>query len=413
MAKPKHPVALWFAVIAGTLVTAFMTVLASTQPAIDRVGNPQNYTLIYQRPVIEPWGAHPLEFYVEDTLASMTLEQKIRSLIMANQPGTDPATLQSFVSSNELGGFIVMGSNVPETSGELLGITSAISGSTELPRLIGIDEEGGLIKRLPYDNFPGADTLRNEPVSSTLTAFTSRGELLKSVGVNLNFGVVADVSSDPQSFIYGRSFGADAAATAERVAAAVTGEDSSVMSTIKHFPGHGSAPGDSHIGVPTSPLTYDQWLSTDAIPFQAGIDAGSSMVMFGHLAFPAVDSLPSSLSPLWHKILREEMGFTGVIITDDMTMIEHSRLPEYENRVTNAVSALAAGNDVLLYVPGPDFDPGAIVAGVSAAVQSGQISQEQLDDSVRRVLTLRRELFPEANSWMPPCDERCFIRVTY
>ena len=137
------------------------------------------------------------------------------------------------------------------------------------------------------------------------------------------------------------------------------------------------------------------------------------MVMFGHLAFPAVDSLPSSMSPLWHKILREEMGFTGVIITDDMTMLEHSHLPEYENRVANAVSALAAGNDVLLYVPGPDFDAGAIVAGVSAAVQSGQISQEQLDDSVRRVLTLRRELFPGANSWMPPCDERCFIWVTY
>ncbi len=413
MAKPKHPVALWIAVIVGMLVTSFMTVTLFGQPSIDRVGNPQNYTQIFQRAVIEPWGAHPIEFYVEDTLASMSLEQKIRSLIMANQPGTDPAQLQSFVSSNDLGGFIVMGSNVPETPGELLGITTAIAGSKELPRLIGIDEEGGLIKRLPYDSYAGADTLRNEPVSSTLTAFTSRGELLKSVGVNLNFGVVADVSSDQQSFIFGRSFGPDASTAAERVAAAVSSEDLSVMSTIKHFPGHGSAPGDSHIGVPTSPLTYDQWRSTDAIPFQAGIDAGSSMVMFGHLAFPAVDSLPSSLSPLWHKILREEMGFTGVIITDDMTMLEHSHLSEYENRVSNAVTALAAGNDVLLYVPGPDFDAGAIVAGVSAAVQSGQISQEQLDDSVRRVLTLRRELFPQAHTWMPPCDERCFIRVTY
>ena len=151
MAKPKHPVALWIAVIAGTIVTSFMIVSLLAQPSIDRVGNPQNYTQIYQRPVIEPWGDHPLEFYVEDTLASMTLEQKIRSLIMANQPGTDPASLQSFVSSNELGGFIVMGSNVPETPAELIGITTAIAGSAELPRLIGIDEEGGLIKRLPYD----------------------------------------------------------------------------------------------------------------------------------------------------------------------------------------------------------------------------------------------------------------------
>lgn len=413
MAKSKHPVALWIAVIGGTLVTAILAVTAFAVPVVDRVGNPQNYTQIYQRPDIQEWGLHPVDFYVEDTLASMTLEQKIRSLIMANQPGTDAATLQAFVSTNELGGFILMGSNVPDTPDELLGISTAISGSVELPRLIGIDEEGGIVKRLPYDTFAGADTLRSDPVSSTLSAFTSRGQLLKSVGVNLNFGVVADVSSDPQSFIYGRSFGADAVATAERVAAAVSGEDSSVMSTIKHFPGHGSAPGDSHVGVPSSPLTYDQWLSTDAVPFQAGIDAGSSMVMFGHLAFPAVDSLPSSLSPLWHQILREDMGFTGVIITDDMTMLEHSQIPEYENRVSNAISALAAGNDVLLYVPGLDFDANAIVEGVVAAIQSGELSEDRLDESVKRVLTLRRELYPQAHSWMPPCDERCFIRITY
>jgi beta-N-acetylhexosaminidase len=411
--KTKHPVGLWATVISGTAVSAVLVSVALTQPAIDRFGDPTRYTSIYEQPQVEAWGAHPVDTFVDRQLASMTLEQKIRSLIIANQPGTDPAALQSFVSGNDLGGFIVMGSNVPESPGELAGITSAITGSAELPRLIGIDEEGGQIKRLPYDGYAGADTLRNEPVSSTLSAFTSRGELLTSVGVNLNFGVVADVSSDPQSFIYGRSFGGDPTASAERVVAAVQGEDSSVLSTIKHFPGHGSAPGDSHVGVPTSPLTFEQWLATDAVPFQAGIDAGSSMVMFGHLAFPAVDPLPSSLSPLWHKILREQLGFTGVIITDDMTMLEHSHLPEYENRANNAVLALAAGNDVLLYVPGADFDTGAIVSAVVAAVQSGQLSEADIDDSARRVMTLRRELYPGAESWVPPCDESCFIWVTY
>jgi beta-N-acetylhexosaminidase len=160
-------------------------------------------------------------------------------------------------------------------------------------------------------------------------------------------------------------------------------------------------------------LTYDQWLSGDAIPFQAGIDAGASLVMFGHLSFPAIDGLPSSLSMTWHKVLREQMGFTGVIVTDDMTMLENAGMPEYSDRVNNAVLALAAGNDVLLYVPHVNFDAGAIVAGVAAAVQAGQISPQQLDDSVRRVLTLRRLLYPEAQTWMPPCDERCFVKVTY
>jgi beta-N-acetylhexosaminidase len=332
---------------------------------------------------------------------------------MANQPGTDAGSLQSFVSVNELGGFIVMGSNVPPTPAELFGITSAIKGTDELPRLIGIDEEGGLIKRLPYDSFAGADTLRNEPTSSTLSAFMSRGELLQSVGVNLNFGVVADVSADSTSFIYGRSFGGDPVSTAERVTAAVAGEDSSVFSTIKHFPGHGSAPGDSHVGVPSSSMTYEQWRASDAVPFQAGIDAGTAMVMFGHLSFPAVDATPSSLSPIWHQILRNQLGFNGVIITDDMTMLESSQIPEYADRVNNAVLALSAGNDVLLYVPNVNFDAGAIVSGISSAVQSGRIPLAQLDDSVRRVLTLRRSLYPEANTWMPPCDERCFIRVTF
>lgn len=412
MAKTSHPLGLWSAVIGGAAVTTVLIVGAFSQSEIDRFGNPDQYTQIYASPEVPVWGENPVQFFVENLLASMTLDQKIRSLIIANQPGTDASTLQAFVAGNQLGGFIVMGSNVPETPEELKAISSAIVGTPELPRLIGIDEEGGEVNRLPYDSFAGANSLRNEPVPSTLTAFSSRGELLNSVGVNLNFGVVADVSSDPSSFIYGRSFGADASSTAERVSAAVEGEDPFVMSTIKHFPGHGSAPGDSHVGVPSSPLSFEQWLSTDAVPFQAGIDAGATAVMFGHLSFPDVDPLPSSLSVTWHQLLRENLGFTGIIITDDMTMLEGSQLPEYSNRVTNAVMALKAGNDVLLYVPGADFDVASIVAGITTAVTSGEISEEQINESVRRVLTVRRELYPEAHTWVPPCDERCFIRIT-
>lgn len=413
MGKSRHPVALWVTVVCGTVVTSLLVSLTFSQPEIDRFGNPGNFTKIYTQTHVEPWGSRPVQFFVDETLSSMTLEQKISSLIIANTPGTDPAALQSFTAGNGLGGFILMGSNVPETPDELNRITSALAGSAELPRLIAIDEEGGLIKRLPYDNFAGADTLRNEPTSATETAFVERGALLKQVGVNLNFGVVADVSSDPRSFIYGRSFGSDAAQTAARVSAAVAGEGSYVLSTLKHFPGHGSAPGDSHVGVPSSPLSYDQWLSTDAVPFEAGINAGAKMVMFGHLSFPSIDPTPSSLSLVWHRILRNELGFTGVIITDDLTMLEKSNIPEYSDRVTNAIAALVAGNDVLLYVPGAGFDANALVFGIANAVHSGQLSEAQIDESVARVLIQRRELFPEATTWMPPCDERCFIWVTY
>lgn len=413
MGKPRQPIGLWSVVVIGIAVTSVLIGNAWNTPAVERFGNPDLYTRIYEEPSVEIWGSRPVQFFVADTIDSMSLEEKISSLIIANQPGLDPTALQSFVAGNALGGFIVMGSNVPETPEELKGISSALTGSAELPRLIAIDEEGGLIKRLPYDSFAGADTLRTEPVTATEQAFTGRGDLLKSVGVNVNFGVVADISSDPRSFIYGRSFGADGAQAGERVFAAVSGEGVDVLSTLKHFPGHGSAPGDSHVGVPTSPLTYDQWLSSDAVPFESGISAGAEFVMFGHLSYPAIDVTPSSLSLKWHQILRTELGFTGVVITDDLTMLEHSHIPEYADRAANAIAALAAGNDLLLYVAGADFDAKALVNAIAAAVRSGQLSETQIDESVSRVLTIRRELYPEAQSWMPPCDERCIIRVTY
>jgi beta-N-acetylhexosaminidase len=412
MGKSKHPIFLWVSVICGTAVTVSLLTSVFYPVPKSSLGNPEDFTLIYETPLVEPWGADPVSFYVSETLALMSPEQKIRSLIIANQPGRDPSALNSFVSSNELGGVIIMGSNVPETPEDLSGITSSLLGDPQLPRLIGIDEEGGYVSRLSYDGFAGANSLRYEPVISTTQAFSGRGQLLRSVGVNLNFGVVADVSADPASFIYSRSFGSSGSAVAERVSAAVDGENPFVLSTIKHFPGHGSAPGDSHIGIPSSPLSFEQWISSDAVPFQAGIDSGAEMVMFGHLAFPDVDPLPSSLSPLWHEVLRNQLGFEGVSITDDLTMLEASGLPQYENRVTNAVLALAAGNDVLLYVAGADFDAATIVVGVLTAIQTGEISQAQIDNSVRRVLTLRRELYPEARTWIPPCDERCFIWAT-
>lgn len=366
-------------------------------------------------PVAQPtvWGEDPVEFYVHETMSEMSLEQKIRSLLIINQPGIDATSLQGFVESQQLGGFILMGSNIPATPEELSGITAAIQGNPEIPRLIGIDEEGGEVTRLPYDTYAGADVLRNEPVEATAQAFTSRAQLLKSVGINLNFGVVADVSGDSSSFIYGRSFGSDGLSAGDRVQAAVTAENPYVLSTLKHFPGHGSAPGDSHIGIPSSPLDYESWKQSDGIPFAMGIAAGNPLVMFGHLSFPAIDSVPSSLSQRWHQILREDMGFDGVIITDDMTMLESSGIPEYSDPAANAVEALRAGNDLLLYVPSVNFDVGAIVSAVTNAVNAGTVSAEQLDESVARVLSLRRELYPEAKTWIPPCDERCLIWVTY
>ncbi|NKF31944.1 glycoside hydrolase family 3 protein, partial [Pseudomonas sp. BGM005] len=126
------------------------------------------------------------------------------------------------------------------------------------------------------------------------------------------FGTVADVTADPSSFIHGRALGTDPRSSADRVAAATDAQEQFLASTLKHFPGHGAAPGDSHHAIPRTTKTLEQWRASDAIPFAAGIDAGASVLMFGHLAYTAVDTAPASLSPRWHEIARDELGFDGV-----------------------------------------------------------------------------------------------------
>jgi beta-N-acetylhexosaminidase len=344
-------------------------------------------------------------------LAKMTLTEKVSSLLMLHQPGTDAARLGSFAADNGLGGLILMGDNVPDRPEALGKMTAGLSADASLPLLIAIDEEGGEVARLKNDHAPGAVALRSQPVQATEDAFGSRGALLRSAGVSVNFGIVADVTSDPRSFLYGRVLGVDPAAASVRVAAAVAGERGRVLSTLKHFPGHGAAPGDSHRSIPSTALGYQDWLTDVAPPFKAGIAAGAQLVMFGHLAFPAVDARPASLSPAWHEILRRSLGFTGIAITDDMLMLQDTGLPEYADPTENAIAALAAGNTMLLYVLPADpglvgIDVPALVAGIAAAVESGRIDRAMVDDAAYRLLVLRLELAVRSSEG-EPCAVEC------
>jgi beta-N-acetylhexosaminidase len=337
--------------------------------------------------------------WVDERMSELTTEQKAAALLMLHAPGLDPAPLRAYVDQG-VSGLILMGDNMPGTSSELAELTAAVQHDPEAPALIGIDEEGGEVQRLPWDDQPGADQLRNEPPAAAQDAFAARAVALADAGVSVNFGIVADVTPDPASFIAGRILGTDPTGAADRVAAAVTGERHVVESTLKHFPGHGAAPGDSHTSIPTAPLTIDEWRDGPAVPFEAGIDAGAELVMTGHLAYPAVDQAPASLSPEWHRILRDELGFDGVVVSDDMLMLQRNELPEYADPGENAVRAVAAGCDLLLYVlPADPADVGisvdGLVGSLTGAVESGRLSEERLDDAVERVLTLRRTIAVE------------------
>ncbi|MBC7441893.1 MAG: glycoside hydrolase family 3 protein, partial [Ramlibacter sp.] len=269
-------------------------------------------------------------------LAELTLTDKVASLLMLHQPGTDAAALRSFAAGYGLGGLILMRDNIPGSAGAMRAMTAAASVDPDLPLLIGIDQEGGEVSRMADDLALGADALRSLPPQAAQDAFRSRSTLLRSVGVNVNFGIVADVTADPQSFLYGRVLGTDPDSASDRVAAAVAGEQGQVLSTLKHFPGHGAAPGDSHRSIPVTPLGYRDWMAREAPPFRAGIAAGAEVVMFGLLTYSSVDQQPAGLSPVWHDILRSKLGFTGVTITDDMLMLQHSGRPEYADPVENA-----------------------------------------------------------------------------
>ncbi|WP_120493530.1 glycoside hydrolase family 3 N-terminal domain-containing protein [Microbacterium phyllosphaerae] len=335
----------------------------------------------------------------EMLVGRMTTAQQAASIVMGHIPTTDAAALSAYMAQG-LGGFILMGANIPATDAELATLTASLTVDPERPPLIAIDQEGGIVSRLPADEYAASTTLKSLPVADTAAAFSARAALVAKSGITVDFGTVADVTADPSSFIYGRALGTDPQSSAERVAAATAAQEPVVASTLKHFPGHGAAPGDSHHAIPSTAETLDEWRAKDAVPFVAGIDAGASLLMFGHLAYTSVDPAPASLSARWHEIARDELGFDGVIVTDDLGMLQSSGLPEYADPVSNAVTAVAAGNDLVLMIAGSTADTAPeIVAGITAAVDSGALPAERLADAATRVMALRLQSSAASAEW--------------
>jgi beta-N-acetylhexosaminidase len=353
---------------------------------------------------VVPHPVDPVVLYADSRLSVMTLDQKIQSMLMVHVPGLDSNAMAAFASANNLGGLILMGDNVPQPADQLASITPALSVEPGLPLLIGIDQEGGDVARIDTDTAAGAVQLRGLDPAAARDAFASRGALLASLGISINFGIVADVTGDPASFIYDRSLGSSAADAAARVAAAVQGERGTVLSTLKHFPGHGVSPGDSHSSIPTTDISLTDWQRDHEPPFAAGISAGAEAVMVGHLQFEQVDPQPATLSARWHEILRTDLGFDGLIITDDMSMLTNSGRPDLADSYQNAVRAVAAGNTVLLYVG--DIDVPGVVVAIRDAVTAGAIEESTIDDAARRILIARRTLSGDTGPFIH-CDERC------
>ena len=203
----------------------------------------------------------------------------------------------------------------------------------------------------------------------------------------MNLAPVCDVSTDAGDFIYARSFGGDAAATSEFVTAAVGAiRDAGVAAVLKHFPGYGNN-ADTHTGVAIDKRPYETFEESDFLPFEAGIAAGAPFVLVSHNVVECMDAaLPASLSPAVHEVLRETLGFDGIVITDDLAM---DAVKQYANGEA-AVLAVLAGNDMLI-----TSDYQSDIPAVLAAVADGRIAEREIDAHVLRILR-----YKQAQGWI-------------
>ena len=332
----------------------------------------------------------PIAARAQELLDGMTLEEKVGQMFIARCPETDAAQL---AADYHLGGYILFGRDFKDKMAEQ--VTTDIQSyqdAAEIPLLIAVDEEGGTVNRVSSN-----PNLRSSPFRSPQSLYSEGGlelvrsdaqekcRLLESLGININFAPVCDVSQDPADFIYDRTLGRDAQETSQYVAAVVeTMAEEGMGSVLKHFPGYGNNT-DTHTGVAYDDRPYDTFLTSDFLPFQAGIAAGADMVLVSHNIVSAMDEAsPASLSPEVHRVLREDLGFTGVIVTDDLVM---DGVRDFAGDDEAAVLAVQAGNDLICCT---DFQ--TQVPAVLAAVESGEITGEQIDAAVLRVLTMKLRL---------------------
>jgi beta-glucosidase-like glycosyl hydrolase/CubicO group peptidase (beta-lactamase class C family) len=343
--------------------------------------------------------------WVEATLRKMTTDEKIGQLLFTTYHGSFTATdapayqqMMHDVKDLHVGGFI----NV--TEGSPLGIvksqayptavlTNQLQAKSKVPLLIGADFERGAAMRLDEGtSFPTAMALAaagNPRDAYTMGKVTAREA--RAVGIQWIYAPVADVNNNPGNpIINTRSFGEDPARVAEFVAEFVRGvEENGGLATAKHFPGHGDTASDSHLDLPVIHADKERLERMELVPFRAAMDAGASSVMTGHLSVPALEpdaDTPATLSPrILTDLLRKELGFQGLIVTDAMDMggITARNAPGEA-----AVRAVAAGADAVLMPPVPD----AAFEALQAAVKSGRISRERLDASVRRILQAKARL---------------------
>lgn len=348
-----------------------------------------------------------LDDKVDKMLAEMTLEEKIgQMLIVYYNSSVMDDILKSALTDVKPGGFILFKDNIT-TYNNTLKFIKDIKSTSDIPMFISIDQEGGNVQRLlslsdisvsniPYMNYVG----NMKDVNLTYEVGKVIAEELRVFGVNMDFAPVIDIWSNPNNTVIGkRSFGNDSELVSSMGLALGKGlSDNGIISVYKHFPGHGDTDVDSHYSLPVINKTKEEFLSLELVPFKNAIENGAEVIMIGHLAVPSLtgSDIPASLSKeIITNLLKNEMGFDGLVVTDALNM---GALTNYYSQEEVYVKAIDAGVDLLLM---PSSSRKAVVA-IKKAVEDGVLSEEKIDESVRKILMLKYEkIEKDYNTYLP------------
>ena len=327
---------------------------------------------------------------IDQMISKMSVEEKVGQMFYALCPSVGGG---EFVAQYHLGGCLLSGDFFDDKSADDVRATIRdIQSRTLVPLLFGVDEEGGTVVRVSYHQqlresaFDSPKNYyQNGGWEAVEAAETEKAELLTSLGINVNNAPVCDITSNTESFIYDRSFSGDVDEVNTFVKKVVDIYKSKKLGTVlKHFPGYGDNT-DTHEDMSYDSRSLDEFRASDFIPFTEGINEGADCVMVAHNIMADVDEeYPASLSAKVHDILRNELNFDGVIMTDDIAM---QAIAKYAGDEASAVTAVKAGNDMICCSEAETQYPAVV-----QAVQNGEISEEQINASVKRILTWKKNL---------------------
>lgn len=335
----------------------------------------------------------------------MSLGEAVGQMFIVGLGDTEPDYyIDKMIRERNIGGVILFAHNMDgkQQTQTLVDDLQKLAVKTppSIPLVVAVDQEGGRVAHAPWvTNYPPAKAVgRNDDPDQARRIAEEIGQQLRIAGINTDLAPVVDTGFGVA--VGDRSFGRDPQLVSRMGSAAVEGfEAVGVASTAKHFPNHGPADIDSHEGLPIVRHDMKQILSYDLPPFKAAVEAGVPLVMVGHLLYPTIDpERPASLSPEAMNLLRKEVGFDGLIVTDDLTMEGAKRGGTVAQA---AVNAIRAGADMLI-ISGPPQVQADAYASVVHAVEHGRISRERINNSVERILRLKQQYRMQATKRRGP-----------